>query len=140
MILAVDPGKTTGWALSDTGYFESGQDDFDTFVARTLEWFVTETVKDVVVERYTVTAETLRKSRQTDALEVIGWLRGHASLRDVSFTLQAPGDAKRFSTDARLEELGWLRRPLAAWDHANDGARHLLLYAVKNRLMEPPRG
>jgi len=129
----------TGWAVWSGGVVQSGQCDFDQFIRLTQLWFERGHVDEVATERYTITAETLRKSRQTDALEVIGWLRGMCTVHSKPFKLQAPGDAKRFSSDARLEMIGWLKRPLAKWDHANDAARHLLLYLVTTRQMEPPR-
>lgn len=76
-------------------------------------------------------------SRQYDALELIGWLRAMSYLCDIPFVLQTPADAKRFSTDKKLEAAGWLQPK--GQDHANDALRHLLLYMVGSRLMEVPR-
>ncbi len=140
-VYSFDPGGTTGWAMWDnwSGQTAAGQSDFDGTVRMVNKTFFRP--GDVIVaERFTINAQTVRKSQQTTALEVIGFLRATALLYEgVDFVLQTPADAKRFSTDARLDILGWTRRPKAKWDHANDALRHLLLYLVKNKLMEPPR-
>jgi hypothetical protein len=132
-VLAVDPGLMSGWAYHHEDGHRAGQLEFDEMmgVAEFLE-------PDVFVcERYTVTAETLRKSRQTTALEIIGCLRWLAHKRGVPFVLQSPADAKRFATNKKLEAAGWLLP--SSQDHANDALRHLLLYRVKNKMMEMPR-
>lgn len=141
-VLALDPGGTTGWATWDASVgFRSWECDFDVLIARAWEWITTqpdahEGARHVVCERYTITAETLRKSRQSDALEIIGFMRGLCLIYEIPFSLQTPADAKRFSTDDRLRHVGWYTRGKG---HANDAARHLMLHLVKNRLMEPPR-
>lgn len=134
-VLAVDPGGTTGWAFRrpQDGVI-SGQDDFNSFVYDA-DRLVRNQVDVVVCERYVITAETLRKSRQTTALEVIGFLRGACYINGAEFVLQSPGDAKRFATDERLKSAGWY---VPGQPHANDAARHLLLYLVKNGQMEVP--
>ena len=91
----------------------------------------------IVCETYTITMETLRKSRQTTALELIGALRWFAIQHGIPFVLQSPAEAKGFGTDAKLEKIGWLKPK--AQDHANDAARHLLVYCVKNKIVEVPR-
>ena len=135
-ILAVDPGLTSGWACRQGSALITGQAEFVPMMA-TAERFASEGLDAIVVERYTITAETLRKSRQTTALELIGALRWLSHRAGVEFVLQSPADAKRFSTDTKLKAAGWLQR--MSDDHANDACRHLLLYAVKNKIMEVPR-
>jgi hypothetical protein len=134
-ILAVDPGLTSGWAALDTDsmHLMTGQSDFNEMVGIAEHYAPT----TIVCERYTVTAETLRKSRQTTALEVIGCMRWLAHKTLATFELQSPADAKRFSGDDKLQAAGWLQ--LKKDDHANDACRHLLLYMVKHKLMELPR-
>jgi hypothetical protein len=134
-VIAVDPGKATGIALW-TG--ESGdksipfahtyqlQHSLCSWVDIVLQQQVSET--HVVCEAYTITGATLKKTRQNYSLEIIGALRYLAWKFEATFALQTPADAKRLSTNDRLAALGWLRRPLAAEDHANDALRHLLLY------------
>lgn len=142
-ILAVDPGLMTGWAhgIKYAGndfvtVLQTGQAEFEQFM-RLAERLADEGLDGIVIERYTITAETLRKSRQTTALELIGCCRWLSMRYDLEFVLQSPGDAKSFATDDKLEKAGWMVKK--ADDHANDALRHLLLYSVKNRLMEVPR-
>jgi hypothetical protein len=143
MILAFDPGGTTGvaaWCNDDEGdpVFDSEQLSWSEFV-NNIDKYEFEPDDVIVAERYTITAQTLRKSRQTTALEVIGVLRYIAARAHIEFVLQSPADAKRYATDARLEKVGWLKRPLARNDHANDAARHMLLYLVSEQLIEAVR-
>ncbi len=128
MLLSVDPGLTTGWMTLDEDRFaQHGQDDFPTFVQRAYSLTYSYPAC-IIVERYTITAETLKKSRQHTALEVIGYLKGIAGLRYIPVLFQSPSDAKRLATDERLKEIGWWT-PGA--DHANDAARHMFLYKVQ---------
>jgi hypothetical protein len=135
-VLAVDPGGTNGWATWTPSFHGCGQEaDFKRFT-RLVDDLAPE-LEVIVAERFTITAETLRKSRQNAALEVIGFLH-YVSVREgVELVLQAPGDAKRFATDDRLRSAGW-RQP-SSQDHANDALRHLLLYLVKAGHVEVPR-
>lgn len=129
MIYAFDPGKMTGWArLSPGGEFQSGQ----------LEWydslyFVHETLKsggrpDIVCEDFIITSETVKKSRQSYSSEGIGVLRFLTKSYGCRFEIQTPAAAKSFSSNDKLKRIGWY---VPGQDHANDAARHLLLYAVK---------
>ena len=134
-ILAVDPGKTTGWAYYryDMGLADYGEYDFEQFV----RW-VDRNKADldtVVCERYIITGATAVKSQQPEALQVIGFLRGISITEDSSFILQMPNDAKRFATDERLDEVGWLFP--GGKGHSRDAARHLLLYLAKEGLYVP---
>ena len=148
MICTFDPGGTTGWARwcdDDEGepIVVAGQLEFDELIY-SVEDLDFEPDDVIVAERFTINAQTVRKSQQTTALEVIGYLRAVALTNKLDFVLQPPADAKRFTQvgnnkHARLDILGWTQRPLADNDHANDALRHLVLYLVKNKIMEPPR-
>ena len=70
------------------------------------------------------------KTWQPDAIETIGVLRHLCRWHRHRFELQAPADAKRFSTDAKLKRLGWYQPTEGG--HANDAIRHLLLALVKH--------
>lgn len=138
-VFAADPGGTTGWAQWDSliGTPTAGQLEFEDFIDFFEDWVVPPDV--IVAERFTINQQTIRHSQQTTALEVIGYLRACAHRDKIPFVLQTPADAKRFATDARLDTLGWTQRPKAQHDHANDALRHLMLYLVKQRIIEPPR-
>lgn len=136
MIIAVDPGKMTGWArLNDAGGFESGEQS----LYATL-YFIHETMKqgvgsklEIVCEDFIFTRETLKKSRQMYSSEGIGALRFLTELHDVPFYIQTPAAAKQFSTDEKLKLIRW-HRP--GKGHANDAARHLLLHAEGEGLID----
>jgi hypothetical protein len=141
MILSVDPGVMTGWAAWSPGQLALptvGQSEQAPFARMVHSWWESRWIKTIVCERYTITQETLRKSRQPASLELIGFLRGLTDVDPtIDFVLQSPADAKRFASDEKLAAAGWLQPKKD--DHANDSLRHLMLYMVKNRLMEVPR-
>ena len=131
-ILAVDPGKVTGWAeLNATVMKPQAHQlphfEFLQYAEEAVLW------ADVVVcENYIITMATLKKSRQTWSLEQIGCLRYWCHQKDVPFVLQSPAEGKQFGTDARLKALNWWH---PGQQHANDALRHLLLYAVRHQLV-----
>lgn len=141
-VLAVDPGGTTGWA---SGYYKGVYPEFHSGEVRDwMEWcarvhsilMAGDFDWTVVVERYTVTSETAKKTRQYDALEIIGVLRYLCHLTETPFVMQTPAEAKAFATDRKLHHMGWFTRGRG---HANDAARHLLVYTAKAGLIDPRR-
>lgn len=137
-VLAVDPGGTTGWALWRDGdqVPQVGQDPPLAFLDRTWDLVRTSGGLEVVCERYVVTAGTLKKSRQYDALEQIGALRWMCHHLGHPFELQDAADAEVFAPSERLKLLGWWT---VGQEHARSATRHLLLYLVKRRLVSPGR-
>lgn len=138
-VIAVDPGLTTGWAaLYPDGEFRSGETKGPYEFLRTVYRLLKDQAFDwtLVVERYTITPETIKKSRQTDALEIIGALKFFAKHYNTGWAMQTPAEAKSFATDAKLRRMGWYQQGLG---HANDASRHLLCYAVRNKLIDPTR-
>ena len=134
IVLAVDPGGTTGWAAwSPTERLTAGQSEFGAFVRMVNSWQEFGWISEIVCERYVITPRTAKLSQQTTALEVIGYLRAISEIHGVKFTLQTPADAKKFGTNDRLTTLGWIQRPLADHDHANDAIRHLVTYLFKTK-------
>jgi hypothetical protein len=135
-VLSLDPGVTTGWALWSCGSL-LGAGEYDEVATGNLIDHFTKTGGVVVCEAYIITAETLRRSRQTASLELIGVAKHFARTRDCTFVMQTASSAKKFCTDDRLRAAGWKQRGLG---HADDALRHLCTYLVKNKLMEVPRG
>lgn len=131
-VLAVDPGKTTGWAtLSHDGSLGFGEDPWSDY----LRWFeATTQFYDVVVcESFHITASTAKKSFQPWSLEAIGVMRFLLSKHGKDLVLQSPGEAMSFSTNDKLKAAGmWV----VGKPHARDAARHLLLYMVRNSLFD----
>ena len=87
----------------------------------------------VACESFRITAHTAKLSPAPWSLEIIGALRWLCHRNGIGFTLQTPGDAKRFATDTKLDKLGWARPPGAG--HARDAQRHLLLFLVRAGLL-----
>lgn len=132
MILSVDPGKISGIAIwtPEDGTSLSERDFFSTcqIIAELADLGAT-----IVIERFTITARTAQLSQAPWSLEIIGVARFFAESCGQSLVVQTPADAKRFSTDGKLKALGWWHKGGAG--HANDAARHLLLYAARHNLI-----
>jgi hypothetical protein len=145
VVLAVDPGGTSGWAQARIDSAEQlkqtltrGQlppseaanllRNFCLHARRQLALGSTEAYV-LVMERFTITAQTGKMSAQYDALELIGLGRYLAEWSDVEFDVsQAPGDAKSFAHNDALRRWGiWV----PSEEHARDAVRHLVLKAAK---------
>jgi len=142
LILAVDPGKTTGWAFKNTAEFsvpytllegelpiQTGEYEWYEFLQRYESWIRAGHIDVTVCESFIITRETLKKTRQNWSLEAIGAMRYLSMERGKEFVLQSPGEAKGFATPDKLKKLGWWP---AGEDHAQDAARHLLTYVASN--------
>ena len=132
MILAIDPGKTTGVCMLDVTATTSGSvitrplaiamaphDFFDALAA------LLEPVDRVAIEKFTISIRTVKGSRQHDALDIIGAVKYATHQRDIPLAVQTPADAKNAFSDATL-------RQLDLWDssvHVRDATRHALLAA-----------
>lgn len=90
---------------------------------------------DFICETFTINQQTLRKTRQTASLEIIGVIKLATHEACIPLAMQSPGDAKRFATDKRLKKSG-LWTPTKG-GHANDANRHLFLRLVKHGLLSP---
>jgi len=137
VIIAVDPGVVTGVATWDHEFetFASSQEEAYGALVRidNALRIGTPPVETVVCEAYTITAATLRKTRQPASLESIGALRYLCRRSSVEFVLQTPADAKRFAGAPRYDKLrraGWYFPTPGG--HANDAAAHLLTYLANN--------
>jgi hypothetical protein len=137
VVCAVDPGGMTGFATYTAGEevlesrFSScevpeGRIGFRTFFDNFLSDY---TVQHVVCEDFVITPQTLKKSRQMDALRIIGWLELTCDKIGIPFTLQRPVDGKAFATDAKLKAVGAYAAGTAG--HCNDASRHLVTFLVK---------
>jgi hypothetical protein len=133
--LAVDPGKTTGYAFWDGEYFSEGELECETFLqfaAKLIE--PPGHIDFVCCERYIISAQTGRLSQAPWSLESIGALRFLCVRGNTEFLLQNASNAKRFGTDERLNHIGW-PKPSGA-GHARDAQRHLLLFLCNNRILD----
>jgi hypothetical protein len=130
VIYAFDPGKITGvatWSLG--GGFWSGQ-----FTVHELYEYVDaacERIGYAQIERFTISAGTIRKAPEPDPLDVIGYLKYAAWRCDFKIGWTKPADVMRSFPDGALRKAGMY---LPGKGHANDAARHLAWHLVQNRL------
>lgn len=139
VVLACDPGGTTGWATFWNGTVTAGQCEPLVFLDAANDFLhAAGSDAHVIVEKYTIGYETLKKSRQYDALYVIGALQWLAHRhRSSVFLTQMPAEAKRFTPNAKLQEMRWYK---AGQEHANDALRHLYLYLANKGWLHPITG
>ena len=133
-ILAIDPGLTTGLAYydEDNGSFMSSTEVYgrhELYEYLTQQWlFRGASDIEVVIERWDVRKNTHQLSNQEDVRYIIGWVEGQCHMLGIPYVEQRPAEAKMFSTNDKLQKLGWYR---GGEGHADDAARHLLVYLAK---------
>lgn len=142
-LLAIDPGLTTGWAgysiPGETYGFKSGMIEgrfkFYEWLYSVLSAFYTEGPPfTIIMESFTITAATARKSPQPDPWRIIGHVEALCVRDGIPLVFQSPSEAMAFSKNDKLKALGWYK-PGAG--HDNDAARHLLLWMMKNPDQSP---
>jgi hypothetical protein len=138
LILAVDPGKATGLA-----YFQiaAGQDPVliwakevqqDEYAKPIRDVLTSNADTEIVCERFTINAQTVRNSQAPFSLEQIGILK--QCLMDVGrkaedIYFQSPSDAKAMFDNSKLKKLEYWHK--GGEGHALDAIRHGLLRCVK---------
>lgn len=141
-ILAIDPGKKTGWAAYDR--------EMDTFVSGELDY--DDTCKlllhpesifngplsamefDYACESFIITVNTAKNTQATWSLELIGVARMISRLYGgQELVLQTPAAAKRLMSDDLLKALSWY---VPGKGHSNDAARHLGLFMLSRGWMD----
>jgi len=142
-ILSVDPGKATGMALFSyelgkepvllwSGEYQ--QDEYAKPIRQALALYGPEDGGiEVVCERFTINAQTVKNSQAPYSLEQIGILK--QCLLDVGrpaddIYFQSPADAKAIFPNPALKKLGYWHR--GGEGHALDAIRHGLLRIVKS--------
>lgn len=139
IILSIDPGLASGVALLHVpedgdpellGSWEMDPEQTEDAVVAMIQTYRDHDLR-VVVERYTITPETAKKSQQGWSLEQIGSIKFICRTNGLSApVLQTPADAKNFAPNPRLKSLGLWHK--GGHGHALDAIRHAVLYAVKN--------
>jgi len=133
VILVVDPGDTTGYAMfqDDGTLFEKGQADFQKF----LEILYNSICSRIVVEDYRLRAG--KQAQQTgsrfQAVQVIGALKYHAYLHDVQFEL----------ANVQAKTLGSMYSGVKPpsdhkKSHEIDAYNIGIYWLVDNQIIEPP--
>lgn len=141
-VLAVDPGKASGIALfskedgKDPELLWSGeyqQDEYARPIRKALAESLMQEIKiEVVCERFTINAQTVKNSQAPYSLEQIGILKQcmmDLGLKAEDIYLQAPSDAKALFPNPALKTLGYWHK--GGEGHALDAIRHGLLRFVK---------
>ena len=157
VIISVDPGKMTGFAVYHlrkgpefpVGPWPNSVGKEWKFVSwERPTWEAVKAVdlllqdnKDlleaVVCESYHITMQTLKKTRTENwSMESIGALRYVSTLAGIPFILQSPAD-RMFSTDAKLKAMNWWNPSKGG--HANDAARHMMLYLARTDRLDETR-
>lgn len=143
-ILAVDPGKATGmsyfvWESSDVEpmLLWSGEYQQEEYAAPIRDALLHAKLLgielEVVCERFTINAQTVKNSQAPYSLEQIGILKQcmldvGRSVDDIYF--QSPADAKAMFPNEKLKKLEYWHR--GGEGHALDSIRHGLLRLVKS--------
>lgn len=162
-VMAVDPGKATGFAMcllepDDTILdvraweqytHETACRDMRDFMpwSRFSDRLYSEnqevTRYDLVMEDFRISMGTARKTQARWSLELIGVGRWMCDENACSFYLQQPAEAKTFAPDERLKQMDSIVSGFwhpTSGGHANDALRHLLFWLVKHdRLAEEIR-
>jgi hypothetical protein len=129
-IIAFDPGKITGVAIWDDVYV--GRQ----FTVEELYSYVDHECDSldgghVQVEKFTISQATIRKAAESDPLDVIGYLKYAAWRCGFEIGWSKPADVMKTFPDASLKKAGMF---IPGKGHANDAARHLAWYLVKNKI------
>lgn len=131
-ILAIDPGKACGITTFINEEHKSWVLPWQETMETAFDYISNKKIEMIICESYIITAGTLRKGRGNEnwSMEGIGFLRGVCGMFDVPFVLQSPSEAKSFSTDQKLKNLGFWNPEKGG--HACDSSRHLLVWLVRN--------
>jgi hypothetical protein len=135
--LAIDPGTTTGLCWRGIHDEIGHKQLYHTEVAEQfIAWVETHyshiPIPEVVVmESFIIHPSSMKKSRSGmhHAIELIGLVRHCCAWLGVEFIEQTPAQGKRIKNN-HLKDAGMYS---PGFGHANDAARHLFLYAAKQR-------
>jgi hypothetical protein len=138
IVLSVDPGKATGMALLTREHEaepvlvwsgEYQQEEYAQPIRETLRMYPD---VEVVCERFTINAQTVRNSQAPYSLEQIGILKQclmDAGRKPDDIYFQSPADAKAMFDNSKLKKLEYWHK--GGEGHALDAIRHGLLRLVK---------
>ena len=138
IILSVDPGKASGICLfqwqkdEEPELLWSGEYQQKDYAKAVRLGLASGEKVEIVCERFTINAQTVRNSQAPYSLEQIGILK--QCLLDVDQELeiinfQSPADAKAMFPNEKIKKLGYWH--VGGEGHALDAIRHALLYMVK---------
>lgn len=130
VVLCLDPGETTGWALFDDGLLiECGQENTGRHPAYMAEFIYTfqPEPNTLVYEEYRIRGNKVREHIGSEVVTIqhIGVIRAVADDLGVELVKQSAGMAKGFATDTKLRRWGLYQ---VNQRHANDAIRHGVYY------------
>lgn len=132
----MDPGLITGIAVYEPGTrFHSYE-----LTRGQIMGFMRQIVRAediVIVERYVISAQTIKKTRQNDAMQIIGAVTELCRDRKAQCIIQEPAPAKRIGSNDVLKMLKWYR--ITKDNHANDAASLVLMGLLKTNGVEYAR-
>jgi hypothetical protein len=142
MILSVDPGKASGICLFEwidgeeptkawSGEYQ--QHEYAQAIRLAIHAAQSSGIKlEIVCERFTINAQTVRNSQAPFSLEQIGILKQcmmDSGLKVEDLAFQSPADAKAMFPNEKIKKLEYWH--VGGEGHALDSIRHALLYLVK---------
>jgi hypothetical protein len=145
-ILGVDPGGTTGIAIIDVPWDTKRYEPppsthlMDTQIEaswgtgpESVGWRIRDLIENyapnlIVIEKFIITQQTVRFTRQPDALWVIGGVRFLADINGIPVHMQPASLAKTTWDSKRLTASGWGK--VVKQKHARDALRHALTACV----------
>lgn len=145
-IMGVDPGGTTGIAIIDVPWDDSRYEASpDTHLYNTqivsswgtgpesVGWQMRDLIENyaptlIALEKFIITQQTVRYTRQPDALWIIGGVRFIADTHLIPVHMQPASLAKTTWDAARLKDTGWAK--VVKQKHARDALRHALTACV----------
>lgn len=146
-VMGIDPGGTTGIAIIDVEWDDTRYEPapakshvFDTqieavwdtdvnSVALNMQYLIDAYEPDLLaVEKFIITQQTVRFTRQPDALWIIGGVRFLADIRGIPVHMQPASLAKTTWDATRLKDTGWAK--VVKQKHARDALRHALTACV----------
>lgn len=134
VVVWVDPGKTTGWAMYDflSHEFTSGQGDFFTVgeMLQDLLW-IHATYAAVGCEAFLVTPTGSQNADPEYSLKTIGMVEWLCHRNNATLLPEVPSSSRNLGMSGRkLQKLGWHKRGKV---HANDAAAHLLSWLLREK-------
>lgn len=125
VILAVDPGTTTGlalWLQLDQPHLKCTAQVGAVDACQAADVVLDLPYATIVVERFDVGQKFVRSKRNYDALYVIGYLRFKCEIELCPFIELGRSDTKTLLDDRKLKALGWYE---PGRRHSNDALRVL---------------
>ncbi len=128
-VLWIDPGLTSGLAILERGEFRADELPFqaacDRIAGLCAHW---KTALAIGWEKYAITPDTHKMTRQPEAMEVIGVARYFAAACHCQVLPPTAPSDRNVATPEMLKALGWW---VPGKDDAQSAAQHLLAYLLR---------